>query len=260
MIWVFSNKRDRLAKGDMTVTGRGSRLATGSAIFAALSLVVAPAVGRVDPARLVAETQESGVSLSAIGSIGSFTPVTSDSRLARAYADARSAGGQHSFRFTPTVGSMGANRSITIVVRAPASSRAAGARSAVTPSLGLGSVSFNLRTERGLDRFAAEATGSRDADPMMPQGLELPRGFTIEKPKRLSTDVELEGVAAGNGSPRTLVGSKGYAVDVTGSYALTRNLDVTAGVRYNGRQQRLNPLTDQAQDDQAVYVGTTFKF
>lgn len=257
MVGLFSNKRDRLAKGECDVMGRWSRLATGSAIFAALSLVVAPAVGRVDPARLAAE---SGVSLSALGSIGSFTPVTSDSRLARAYADARSAGGQHNFRFTPTVGSMGANRSITIVVRAPSIGGAGGARSVATPSLGLGSVSFNLRTARGLDRFAAEATGSREADPMLPQGLELPKGFTIEKPKRLSTDVELEGVATGNGSPRTLVGSKGYAVDVTGSYSLTRNLDVTAGVRYNGRQQRLNPLTDQAQDDQAVYVGTTFKF
>lgn len=241
----------------MDVMGRGSRLAMGSAIFAALSLVVAPAVGRVD----LSADVDAGVSLSALGSIGSFTPVTSDSRLARAYADARSAGGQHSFRFTPTVGSMGANRSITIVVRAPSSSTGAtsGARSA-TPSLGLGSVSYNLRTGRGLERFAAEATGSREADPMLPQGLELPKGFTIEKAKRLSTDVELEGVTAGNGSPRALVGGKGYAIDVTGSYSLTRNLDVTAGVRYNGRQQRLNPLTDQAQDDQAVYVGTTFKF
>ncbi len=246
----------------MNVTGRGNRLATASAFFAALSVMVAPAVGRVDPAGLTAEARETGVSLSALGSIGSFTPVTSDSRLSRAYADARISGGQRSFRFTPTVGSMGANRSITIVVRAPASRTggAAATRSVATPSLGLGSVSYNLRTARGLERFAAEATGSRDADPIMPQGLELPRGFTIEKPKRLSTDVELEGVAAGNGSPRTLVGGKGYAIDVTGSYALTRNLDVTAGVRYNGRQQRLNPLTDQAQDDQAVYVGTTFKF
>lgn len=250
------------SQGGLNVIGRGSRLATGSAIFAVLSLVVAPAVGRVDPARMVADTASSGVSLSALGSIGSFTPVTSDSRLSRAYADARSAGGQHSFRFTPTTGSMGANRSITIVVRAPSFNRggAAGTRAVTAPSLGLGSVSYNLRTARGLDRFAAEATGSRDADPMLTQGLELPRGFTIERPKRLSTDVELESVAASNGSPRTLVGSKGYAVDVTGSYSLTRNIDVTAGVRYNGRQQRLNPLTDQAQDDQAVYVGTTFKF
>ena len=230
----------------------------GSALFASLSLVVAPAVGRVELST-DAVAQSGGVSLSALGSIGSFTPVTSDSRLARAYADARSAGGQKSFRFTPTVGSMGANRSITIVVRASNDAvRASASRAASTPSLGLGSVSYNLRTARGLDRFAAEATGSRDADPMVKHGLDLPRGFTIERPKRLSTDIELEGVTAGTGSPRTLLG-KGYAVDVTGSYSLTRNLDVTAGVRYNGRQ-RLDPLTDQAQDDQAVYVGTTFKF
>jgi len=47
---------------------------------------------------------------------------------------------------------------------------------------------------------------------------------------------------------------------VGSAYALTHNLDVTAGVRYRGRQNRLGPLTDDAQDSQAVYLGTTFKF
>jgi hypothetical protein len=49
-------------------------------------------------------------------------------------------------------------------------------------------------------------------------------------------------------------------VDLAGSYSLTRNLDLKAGVRYRGPMDRLAPLTDDRQDSQAVYIGTAFKF
>ena len=50
-------------------------------------------------------------------------------------------------------------------------------------------------------------------------------------------------------------------VDVVSSYRLTRNIDVTAGVRYSSSDRdRLLPLTDGRQDNQAVYVGTQFRF
>ena len=46
-----------------------------------------------------------------------------------------------------------------------------------------------------------------------------------------------------------------------GSYSLTRNLDVTAGVRYErSERERLPRLTDDRRDSQAVYVGTAFRF
>jgi hypothetical protein len=86
-----------------------------------------------------------------------------------------------------------------------------------------------------------------------------PRNFKLEDKKRLSTTIEFESLGQTGASPQTLAGEKGYAVDVGSSYALTRNLDVTAGVR-RGRQNRLGALTDDAQDSQAVYLGTTFKF
>ena len=41
---------------------------------------------------------------------------------------------------------------------------------------------------------------------------------------------------------------------------MTRNLDVTAGVRYSQDRDRIAPLTDAEQDGQAVYVGTQFRF
>ena len=54
----------------------------------------------------------------------------------------------------------------------------------------------------------------------------------------------------------------GYQVggELDASYRLSRNLDVTAGVRYSQDRERLMPLTDGKQDSQAVYVGTQFRF
>jgi hypothetical protein len=51
-----------------------------------------------------------------------------------------------------------------------------------------------------------------------------------------------------------------YSVDVGGSYALTRNLDVTAGMRYRTDRERLARLADDRRDSRAVYVGTAFRF
>jgi hypothetical protein len=48
-------------------------------------------------------------------------------------------------------------------------------------------------------------------------------------------------------------------VDVVSSYRVTKNLDVTAGVRYR-TDERTEPLTDARRDNQAVYVGTAFRF
>lgn len=50
-------------------------------------------------------------------------------------------------------------------------------------------------------------------------------------------------------------------VDVGGSYSLSKNIDVSAGVRYKAQDRdRLAPLPENQHDGQAVYVGTAFKF
>ena len=49
-------------------------------------------------------------------------------------------------------------------------------------------------------------------------------------------------------------------VDLGGAYRLGRNIDVTAGVRYSQERDRLRPLTDGKKDNQAVYLGTQFRF
>lgn len=231
-----------------------------SAICGTLALALSTLAVRSEAA-LAPRASVAPVSLSALGSIGSFTPVTANKRLASAYAQAAIGARSQRFRFTPSVGSMGGRRSITIVVRAPDLGLATGAKSAPSSTLGLGPVAYNLGTARGLTRFAAESTAARElAEPLVPaSALVLPRGFSIERPKRLSTNVALENQAR-IAAAQALADDNGYAVNVASSYRLTRNLDVTAGVRYKGRQYRLGPITDDAQDSQAVYIGTSFKF
>ena len=51
------------------------------------------------------------------------------------------------------------------------------------------------------------------------------------------------------------------SLDVGGSFALTRNLDVTAGLRYRAERDRLQQAPDlDRRDSQALYVGTAFRF
>lgn len=239
--------------------GARGRYAAGAAIFAGLSLALSPASGRVES--VLGSNALPAVSLKALGSIASFTPVTTDQRLARRYAQAISTARTQGFRFTPTAGSISGRRSITIVVRAPDLSLIANSRSG-TSSIGLGPVAYNLGSGRGLSRFAMEATAQRaEAVPLVSAAaLTPPRSFKLEERKRLSTNIELESIGQAAIVPQTLAGERSIALDVGSAYSLTRNLDVTAGVRFRGRQNRLGPLTDDAQDSQAVYLGTTFKF
>jgi hypothetical protein len=237
------------------------------AVAAAGSLALSPALA----AMLGAASGEGGsssVSLKMLGSIASFTPVTNDERLAQAYAKAARESQSRGFRFTPSSGSIN-GRSLTILVRAGALSGERKASERVLPNLGVAPVAYRLGTTKGLERFS---TGAR-LDPAIPDPVietklkePLPNYTLRAKKDRFSTNLELQerdgltGTPADE-APQTLAGERSYAVDISSSYSLTRNLNLRAGVRYKGPSNRLAPVvTDQTQDSQAVYVGTTFKF
>ena len=78
-------------------------------------------------------------------------------------------------------------------------------------------------------------------------------------PSRFAPRVVLDEREKTGRAPRTFEQSD-QSVDLGGSYRVTRNLNVTAGVRYSPERDRLLPLTDGKQDNQAVYVGTQFRF
>ena len=81
----------------------------------------------------------------------------------------------------------------------------------------------------------------------------------MRDPSRFAPQVALDEHEKTGRSPRTFEQGD-QQVDLGGSYRLTRNLKVTAGVRYSSDRDRLRPLTDGRQDSQAVYVGTQFRF
>jgi hypothetical protein len=83
-------------------------------------------------------------------------------------------------------------------------------------------------------------------------------GLSYDAAKRFTGRVEL-GAARADGA-KIIGEERSYTVGVGGSYRLTRNLDVTGGVRYQIQRDRLEPLADQRRDSQAVYVGTAFRF
>ncbi|MFN3510175.1 MAG: hypothetical protein ACK4ZA_02340, partial [Tsuneonella troitsensis] len=87
-----------------------------------------------------------------------------------------------------------------------------------------------------------------------------PREGVKETPGRLQPRLALESERRTGRSDRTLEGAGEQAVDLGAGYRLSRNLNVTAGVRLSQERDRLAPLTDAVRDDQAVYVGTQFRF
>jgi hypothetical protein len=74
-----------------------------------------------------------------------------------------------------------------------------------------------------------------------------------------STRLALAGERSAGDTPRFLGAEQSVALDLAGSYALSRNFDVTGGVRYKVQRDRIE-LSDQRRDSQAVYLGTAFRF
>lgn len=198
-----------------------------------------------------------------------FTPASVDPELAARVADkAREKG----LRFTPA----GSNpvlqgKAVTVAIRVnEETARAVSVRSAIeaTPGVGksidaLQASKFNLGTARGYQTF------SRQIElPSNVRNLSVPdlaefvpaKPQAEDKPSRLQPRIELEDRAIAGRSPNTLDALESQTVDVGGSFRLSKNLDVTAGVRYSQERDRIAPLTDSTQDSQSVYVGTQIKF
>jgi hypothetical protein len=121
---------------------------------------------------------------------------------------------------------------------------------------------YNLGAARGYRGFA------QSAPPPQPsfRQMDLP-DLASYKPKpgaapdssRFAPRIALDEREKTGRSPRTFEQSD-QQVDLGGAYRVTRNLDVTAGVRVTSDRDRLRPTTDGRQDSQAVYVGTQFRF
>lgn len=192
--------------------------------------------------------------------LGTFTPAAADPKLAAILA--RSGMPESGFRFTPSESRRGVGRAVTVAVRARSSRTALADRSqvaAVAP-VSLAPIAYNLGVSVGWKRFAVAGDVTRVELVTQPGSTERANVGVSYAGNRVTGRVQAAAERPLANTP-VLIGDKpSYSIDLGGSYSLTRNLDVTAGVRYRSEQDRLPKVTDNRRDSQAVYVGTAFRF
>ncbi len=202
-----------------------------------------------------------------------FTPASVDPQLARRVAEQVAAKG-HALRFTPAGTGEARDRTVTVAVRVDdETARAISVRSAIAAASGeagrgtasLAPTRYDLGVARGYKSFAKATpklpSGIRDVEMPDLASYEPSNGSAPDKPGRLQPRISLEQDRSTIGRSRGTLEALGeQTVDLGGSYRVSRNLDVTAGVRLSQDRDRLAPLTNGVEDSQAVYVGTQFRF
>lgn len=176
------------------------------------------------------------------------------------------------FQFTPAGTATRPDRSITVAVRVDSgSARAISLRKGLEASptlsantLRIAPTAFNLGVSRGgyqsFGSTAAVAPDSRKLDMPDLSTFRLGAAKTGGGPSRFSTRLSVDEHEKTGRAPGTFETAGQPTVDLGGSYRVTGNLNVTAGVRYSADRDRIAPLTDGKQDSQAVYLGTQFRF
>lgn len=219
--------------------------------------------------------------LQAHGAIAKFTPAAIDPRIARLLAHSTS-GKARLMRFTPAGVADGSARSMTVAVRVdedPAhvitvrsAIGAAKEMAAAAPSeLHIAPMRYNLGLARGYESFVKAAAPAPVAVPVLSRTLSdaaIPDLATYRPSAGVKSGPDRFAPRNAASEPRAAAAPRAIeaqpadpAVDLAGSYRLTHNLNVTAGVRYETERDRLAPVADTAKtDNQAVYVGTQFRF
>lgn len=238
------------------------------------TLLAAAALGLSVPSAVLAlGNADEGAASFASGGLGIFTPATMDPNLARRVAE-RFGTSSDAMRFTPAGPANPHERTVTVAVRIDDQmARAISVRSAIDGTvseggkgagiLAIAPSKYNLGVSRGYQSFAkpVSVVGKvRELDMPDLSAFEPSKGTATEKPSRFQPRIAFEQDSAVGRSQRTLESLGEQRVDVGGAYRVSRNLDVTAGVRVSQDRDRLAPLTDGVQDSQAVYVGTQLRF
>jgi hypothetical protein len=242
---------------------RGAITGWMMATVAVACLAVSPAIGAGD----LSFKQRRAASVPQRSGIGTFTPAAADPRLAAAFA--RSGLASTGFRFTPASSKTRPTGVVKVAVRARSSvtrlmndrpAPQALASAAPTPAVTIAPVAYNLGVAVGWKRFALSGDVMKSDTGVLPGGREGAALGVSYSGKKWSTRLQVEADRPIGNTPRSISGGESIALDVGGSYSLSRNMDVTAGVRYKSERDRLQPLVDNRRDSQAVYIGTAFKF
>lgn len=238
---------------------RLARFAAGIGLgtLAVAGLFLAPALQAQEsgPARVAKRADRVGM--------GVFTPAAADPQLAAVFA--RSGLPQNGFRFTPADSRRIDSPAVTVAVRARSTRvvRQPTVRAAApAPTAGLAPVAYNLGVSVGWKRFSVSGDMTRVDLITEPGGRERADLGVTYTGKRASGRVQASADRPLANTPVVIGDKPSYSIDVGGSFSLTRNFDVTAGVRYKSEveRERLPRLTDNRRDSQAVYVGTALRF
>jgi hypothetical protein len=203
------------------------------------------------------------LTLGLAGGIGSFTPASADPKLAAALA--RSGLGASGFRFTPSEAHDDGRQPVTVTVRgrsSHASIESASHTVAPSATVSVAPIAYNIGVAVGWKRFALSGDVTHvdlGSKPGSSQSLDMGVSYTGH---RISGRVKASASKPLDNTPRLIAEDPSYSIDVGGSYSLTRNLDLTAGLRYKSERDRdrLQRLADDRRDSQAVYIGTAFRF
>jgi len=226
----------------------------GITALAVVSVALPPALAAMSRTDRIRDTVLSETLL------GQFTPASGDTRLIARY-NKMSDEARRSFSFTPALtDDSRKNRAITVVIRARDDASSATRTSALAAGriapIAIAPVKYNLGASVGFEKFVT---------PLLPRGTDL-RNLPVakapeqdEKKSRFATRMVNRPSDPSGATDRVTAPGEAPALDVVSSYRLTKNLDVTAGVRYRA-DDRVEPLTDSRRDSQAVYVGTAFRF
>lgn len=239
----------------MMVKGLQFRLI--GAAFAATLLLASPAVS----AKPV-PTPKVKIDRKKAKGIGFFTPVAADPRQSALFDRVGGSFAEPSFRFTPSGGD--SKRAVTVAIRARTNrpNTAPGTMITANPSAiyaGLAPSAYSLGASLGWKHFALSGDFSRIDGGAVPDTRELADIGVSYSGSKWSTRL-LFGAERATGKTNIAGPDEALSVDLGGSYSLTRNLELSGGLRYKSQRERIDQQSDQRRDSQAIYVGTAFRF
>ena len=206
-----------------------------------------------------------------------FTPAGIDPAKFQALAERI---GVDALRFTPAARPAPKDGAVTIAVRVDTEkAQAISVRRPVETvsnaprieALSVAPTRYDLGVARGYQGFAkaerpSVAPGTSVRMPSSVRNIAMPDlseyrpAKSKDEPSRFQPRIALDSEGRTGRARGTLESLGEQSVEVSGSYSLSRKIDVTAGVRLSQDRDRLAPLTDGQDDDQAVYVGTQIRF
>ena len=192
--------------------------------------------------------------------LSTFTPAGADPKLAASFGERGLS--LTDFKFTPAAAkSRPSQVRVAIRARPDAALRTKTEFGSASPITALTPASYNLGVAVGWRRFAVsgDVAKTRAAGSPVDGRESAVVGVSYSLPRFTGRVAVSADRSAGTAAP-ALRDPDNYAVDVGGSYSLTRRLSVTGGVRYKVERDRISALSDNRVDSQAVYIGTAFKF